>query len=97
MNTINEYKLIDGIFSVQEAREILLDMINKKIQFHHLKNFSSEERFGKPVPTSLKRIKELERDKVELLNKLEIAALGQYNLRIKTSIVLEFCKQPELV
>lgn len=97
MNEPIEYKLIDGKFTAHEAREILLDMINKKIQFHQLKNFSSEERFGKSLPSSLKRIKELEKDKVDVLNKIEIAMLGQYELRIRSSIVVEFCKQPELV
>lgn len=97
MNEPIEYKLIDGKFTAHEAREILLDMINKKIQFHQLKNFSSEERFGKSLPSSLKRIKELEKDKVDVLNKIEIAMLGQYELRIQASIVVEFCKQPELV
>jgi hypothetical protein len=94
MNEPIEYKLINGTFTVQEAREVLLDLLNKKIHFHQLKNFSSEERLGKPNHASLKRIKELERDKADLLTQLELASLCQYDIRIYSSVVIEFCKQP---
>lgn len=52
-------KLIDGTFSASEAREVLMNLINSKIQFHNLKNFSSEERFGHLNVDSLNRIEEL--------------------------------------
>ncbi len=32
-----------------EAQEILLQLLNSKINFHNLKNWSSRERFGKPT------------------------------------------------
>ena len=41
------FNLIDGVFSVDEAREILMNIFSTKIQFHEMKNLSSEERFEK--------------------------------------------------
>jgi hypothetical protein len=59
MKHTESIKLVEGTFSGIEAKEILVDLISKKINFHHLKNFSSEERFGKTCELSLDRIQEL--------------------------------------
>lgn len=56
-------QLIDGDFSVHDAQEILMDLINHKIRFHQLKNISWEERFGEPNQHSQKRLKELMKDR----------------------------------
>lgn len=64
--------LIDGEFNLQEAREILIDLINKKIQFHSLKNHEKWERNGVEDVFSATRIKELQcaREKIlELTSK----------------------------
>ena len=68
--TIN---LIKGIFTPVEAQELLLDLLNSKINFHHKKDFSSRERFGKPDAGSEQKLKYLteSRNKVRtLLSKL---------------------------
>lgn len=57
---MHEFKLIDSSYTADEAREILLAIINSKIQFHQLKTFSHDIRFGCPDEHSEKRIKELE-------------------------------------
>ncbi|MFM6926550.1 MAG: hypothetical protein ACKOU7_13670 [Ferruginibacter sp.] len=58
---------IEGIFSPDEAKEILMNMIKSKINFHNIKNWSSNERFGKDDETAKRRIPELKKD----LEKLE--------------------------
>jgi len=62
-------ELIKGTFTPDEAREILLQLLNSKINFHNLKNWSSRERFGKPNADSEQRLIKLEesRKKVERL------------------------------
>lgn len=59
MNNSKKLTLIQGTFNAEEANEILMNIFNAKIKFHSLKNFSSEERFGTPDVTAVKRIPEL--------------------------------------
>ena len=66
--------LIDGNFDPDEAKELLSSLLNDKIHFHQMKNFSSTERFGKQDQKSLKRIAELKEgnnDLLELISKAE--------------------------
>lgn len=51
--------LIKGTFTPSEARDLLLDLLNSKINFHNKKDFSSRERFGKPDADSEQRLKHL--------------------------------------
>jgi hypothetical protein len=69
MKNTETIELIKGTFTPNEAREILLQLLNSKINFHNLKNWSSHERFGKPDADSEQRLKNLEesRKKVEML------------------------------
>ncbi|HEY9176764.1 MAG TPA: hypothetical protein VIN07_03695 [Flavipsychrobacter sp.] len=57
---MHQFKLIDSNYTASEAREILMAIINSKIQFHQLKTFSHDIRYGIPDAHSEKRIKELE-------------------------------------
>ena len=49
-------KLIEGKFLHDEAKEILRNIFSAKINFHQMKNFSSQERFGKDDKTAVKKI-----------------------------------------
>lgn len=46
MKNIKKLTLIDGSFTYDEAKEILLNIFSSKIKFHTIKNWSSQERFG---------------------------------------------------
>lgn len=59
MKKTETIELIEGTFTPDEAREILLELLNSKIRFHNVKNWSSRERFGKPDAYSEKRLKHL--------------------------------------
>ena len=61
--------LIKGTFTPSEAQELLLDLLNSKINFHNKKDFSSRERFGKPDAESVQKLKHLteSRNKVRTL------------------------------
>jgi polyhydroxyalkanoate synthesis regulator phasin len=67
--------LIDGEFTPEETREIVIDLINKKIQFHSVKSHENWAKNGKVDTFSDNRIKELEqaRDSVLELTKSEHA------------------------
>lgn len=85
-------KFIEGKFSPADAKEVLLTLINHKISYHSLKNFSSEERFGKPVPGSQKRIQQLKKSREKIVHLIQQAVEHKLNLRIESSINIVFEK-----
>lgn len=58
--------LIKGTFTPNEAREILLQLLDSKINFHNLKNWSARERFGKPDADSEQRLKHLSESRAKV-------------------------------
>lgn len=61
MNKAKKLTLIKGTFNEEDAKEILMNVFSAKIKFHELKNFSSQERFGKEDETAKKRIPDLKK------------------------------------
>jgi len=54
-----KFKLIDGYFSAEEARDILLALINHKIAHHEMHSFSQQVRFSStPSQERLKNLNE---------------------------------------
>ena len=79
-------KLIEGKFSPEDAKEVLLELINHKINFHSLKNFSSEERFGQSIEGSKKRIEYLKKAKEKIVKIIDKATDTNCHLRLESSI-----------
>lgn len=65
---MKEFKLIDSTFTKEEAKQVLLSLVNYKIQFHSHKVFSNDERFGLDDKFSKSRIVELEGIRNQLLS-----------------------------
>ena len=87
MSKKNNIKLIKGIFSPEDAKELLRNLYNSKINFHAMKNFSSNERFGGPDKNSVKRIPELKAS----MNSISIIIDGatDKNKKVKLTSVIE--------
>lgn len=87
----NEFNLIQGTFTTEEAREILATLLNDKIKFHSHKDFSHQERYGKPDPHAEVRIPELKKTKEDVF-----AFLKEYSVdnkfEIHADIKLHFIK-----
>ncbi|WP_051286106.1 hypothetical protein [Salinimicrobium terrae] len=79
-------KLIDNKFTPEEAKEVLLTLINDKIKFHSTKNFSSEIRTGLSQEHSRQRIKELEEAKKEIIALIRKAEDVNILLDVESSI-----------
>jgi hypothetical protein len=90
MNNNQSISLIDGAFTANEASEILNHLFNKKINFHDLKNFSSEIRFGKPDEVAQSRIPELKKSIETYSNLLRIAELNGVQVKLTSTISIEF-------
>ncbi|WP_207421536.1 hypothetical protein [Desertivirga brevis] len=81
--------LINGQFSANDALEIMKNLINGKINFHNLKNFSSQVRFGQADEHSLKRMEEL-REQLHSITQLVNHCREQgKTLQIQSTISIE--------
>lgn len=64
-------KLIDGVFDQLEINDIILSMIDKKIQFHELNSFRNLVKHNKKDEVLLNRIAELKKERqtfIEYIN-----------------------------
>ena len=92
MKNTNAFKLIEGSFSPDEAREILMNIFSSKIQFNQMKNFSSEERFGKEDTTAVKRIPQLKKS-MDMISKLiEEAKQNNETIQIISEVKITLSK-----
>lgn len=95
MKTKKSFPLIDGVFSTSEGKELLLTLYADKIQFHAMKNFSSNERFGKDDEYSVKRIPELKKCVESITAVIKEAEARNKNLVIKSVINITFSNPTE--
>ena len=86
MNKNYDFKLITGTFTATEASQILFNLISTKINFHHMENFSSQERFGKEMPYSQKRIQALRKARASLTKIFDVAEKKDLQLKIEGSV-----------
>ena len=84
-----EFILVEGAFTPQDAREILTNLYNSKINFHMLKDFSSTERFGVHDETASKRIPELKNSIVAISEIVQDAAVKNKNLVIAATVNIQ--------
>ncbi|MBU2019710.1 MAG: hypothetical protein KJ941_08700 [Bacteroidetes bacterium] len=89
MDQTKSTQLINSTFDSAEAKELVMDLLNTKINFHKLKNFSSNVRFGRDDQYSLKRAAHLELEQLELLRFLEEAYTKNLTIEINSSIHLK--------
>jgi isocitrate dehydrogenase len=71
-----EFELISGSFDMDQARELLLNLLTDKINFHNRRNFSAQERTGQTDPVSEVRIAELTMARERLIQELHRAPIG---------------------
>ncbi|WPR70822.1 hypothetical protein SLW70_12890 [Flavobacterium sp. NG2] len=88
--TKQDLKLIDGVYTPNEAIEILMNVYNRKIEFHELKNFSSEVCSGNTDTVAAKRIAELKEDIETIKTKIKEAQELNKKLIIKSIVEIQF-------
>lgn len=86
MSKTEKLTLIEGTFSCEEAKEVLLNIFSTKIQFHVMKNFSSIERLGKEDKNANKRIPKLKKSTEKLLKVIKQAEAKNKKLVITSEI-----------
>lgn len=80
------YRLIDGVFSTDDARNILMTLINNKIQFHEQDNWSRKERFGDSHTAGSRRVDELMQSRLDLATLIDQAQAEGERLSINCTI-----------
>lgn len=84
------FKLIDGVFTPEEAGKVLTALINSKINHHNLEDFSNHIRFNNDLSHSKKRVVELNEAKEKIKNLLEVAEANGLNLVVNSTIEISF-------
>lgn len=82
-------KLIDNEFSPSEYKEILFNIFFKKIEFHKIKNFSSQIRYGIDDPTSVQKIAELNQSIEKIAELFEEAKKKNQRLFVFSEIQID--------
>lgn len=83
-------KLIDGEFTAQEAKEMLMSLYSSKLNFHQMRDFSSTERFGKKDEIASKRIPEIRESIAVISAIIQEAVNNNKKLSIKAAVNIEF-------
>ena len=85
-------KLISGVFSIEEASNVLFGLIKNKINFHNLEIAHIEETGKGNVAKSEQRMKELRILEKEIQNILEEAKHEKADLKIESIININMIK-----
>jgi len=88
-NTKKVFQIIKGHFEPDEANEIINYLIKKKIDFHQIKNLSTQERIGENDLQSLKRIDELRQTEKSIRIIINEAKKEKKSLTINSKISIE--------
>lgn len=83
-------KLITGQFTPGEAKEILLTLVDTKINFHKIKSLSSMIRCNEPEAESELRILALKEAKKQILAVIQQAISEDCILNIESTINISF-------
>lgn len=84
-----EFELVTGTFDLEDAHEVLMNLITGKINFHTKKILSTRERNGTEDEHSEKRIEELNASREKILQLLKQADEGKQKITINSSICVE--------
>jgi hypothetical protein len=83
------FHLVKGEYTPEEAAEIVSDLFSKKINFHNLKHFSQQIRFGLNDDSVSKRVQELTDAKTKAIEIIENAKASDRKVKIHSTISIE--------
>jgi hypothetical protein len=96
METNLNLSLINGFYSPEEAKEILMNVFASKIQFHELKNLRSMVTRDCEDETSTLRVTQLKKAVEELNELLKKANENNLELSIQSSIEITLRKSEKI-
>jgi dihydroorotase len=93
MKKQSKLSLVDGKFTPDEALEVLMNLFSSKINFHELKNFSSQERFGHPDVHSQKRLPQLKESKKLITAMMREIGNSSEEISIQSEVIITINKK----
>lgn len=84
-----EFKLIDGVFATSDVNSLLSNLIEEKIRFHKLDDFSNHIRNDRDSQHSKERIAELVETKADLRAWINIVKQNASHLVLKSTVTIE--------
>ena len=89
------FKLVDGTFTQKEASEILLNLYRNKLQFHQMKQFSSQERLGHDDVNAIHKIQQLQ-SAIDMISEiLKSAKDSNQDVVIESNVTLRFVNKKD--
>lgn len=89
------FKLVDGTFTQKEASEILLNLYRNKLQFHQMKQFSSQERLGNDDVNAIHKIQQLQ-SAIDMISEvLKSAKDSNQDVVIESNVTLRFVNKKD--
>ena len=88
MDKQHNLKLVDGDFTPEDALEVVSCLLQSKINFHHGRALSLEERFGVDPAHSHQRVIELKAAQRELRELIDHAKRNNLQLSLESIISL---------
>lgn len=85
--------LINGSFHPEDARLLLMTLVDDKINFHQRNDWSRRERFGESDPATIKRIEELRQTKLNIDQLM--AEVGSIGKKLSISCNIEIVLEPD--
>ena len=85
-----QFKLIEGDFSSQDAKTVLMSVINSKVNFHNRNAFSEFVKNHETCETSKRRISVLSKASEDILKLIDESEKKGMKLKINGDITLEF-------
>ena len=87
--SMHQFKLVNSTYELPAAREVLLSLINDKINSLNMQIFSNYERFGDNSDHLRKRVKELKEVKIKLMDYLLDLNESECRVKISAPVMLE--------
>lgn len=89
MENKKQFKLIDSVFTTTDASSLLCSLIDEKIRFHKLDDFSNHIRHNRYSQYSKDRIAELAETKTDLKSWIDLIKDNAPNLIVKSTVTIE--------
>jgi hypothetical protein len=83
------FELINGTFSAEEGKDIILNLLNHKIHFHTVRSLSYWEKTGNKDNESLKRLGELKATRENFLKLFDDPNFNAKNLSVASLIQID--------
>jgi hypothetical protein len=89
MENKKEFKLIDSVFTSSEASSLLFTLIDEKIRYHNLDDFSNHIRNDRDSQHSQERIVSLVETKADLKAWINLIKQNAPHLIVKSVVTIE--------